>query len=230
MNAPTSETIPQNVQPPIPPALWAVRDRWPCRWGLELDDHPDAISRARKRISDVLAEWGFSSLVDDVVLVASELTANAAKSAQVHGKTDPIRLWLLANSTRVAILVSDPGAGIPQVCVAAADDESGRGLMIVEALSAQWGWDHSSAPSEGKVVWALLEITLVEPARESSMQADALFPFERTNLEKLRLACQVILDQATESFISDSLEEELYGLRDEIDRVLLLPDRPVVLG
>jgi len=62
------------------------------------------------------------------------------------------------------------------------------------------------------------------------MQADALFPFERTNLEKLRLACQVILDQATESFISDSLEEELYGLRDEIDRALLLPDRPVVVG
>jgi hypothetical protein len=62
------------------------------------------------------------------------------------------------------------------------------------------------------------------------MQPDALFPFERANLEKLRLACQVILDQAVEPFISDSLEEELYGLRDEIDRVLLLPDRPVVVA
>jgi hypothetical protein len=50
------------------------------------------------------------------------------------------------------------------------------------------------------------------------------------HLEKLRLACQVILDQAAEPFISDSLEEELYGLRDEIDRVLLLPDRPVVVA
>ena len=53
---------------------------------------------------------------------------------------------------------------------------------------------------------------------------------ERTNLEKLRLACQVILDQAEETFVSNSLEEELYGLRDQIDRVLLLPDRPAAMA
>jgi hypothetical protein len=62
------------------------------------------------------------------------------------------------------------------------------------------------------------------------MEQEALFPFERTNLEKLRLACQVILEQAQEPFISDSLEEELYGLRDQVDSVLLLPDRPAVVA
>ncbi len=100
--------------------------------------------------------------------------------------------------------------------------------MIVDALSAQWGWDFPSLPHGGKVVWALYEIT--QRTLEFPMQHNALFAFERANLEKLRLACQVILDQAEESFVSDSLEEELYGLRDQIDQVLLLPDRPAVVA
>jgi hypothetical protein len=52
-----------------------------------------------------------------------------------------------------------------------------------------------------------------------------LFAFERVHLEKLRLACQVILDLAAEDFISDCLEEELDVLRDRVDLALLLPDR-----
>ncbi len=33
------------------------------------------------------------------------------------------------------------------------DDESGRGLMLVEALSDRWGWYVPHGPG-GKVVWA----------------------------------------------------------------------------
>ena len=32
------------------------------------------------------------------------------------------------------------------------DAESGRGLLLVEAISTRWGW---YATSDGKVVWAL---------------------------------------------------------------------------
>jgi hypothetical protein len=55
---------------------------------------------------------------------------------------------------------------------------------------------------------------------------DALYSFERTHLDKLRLACQVLLGQAEEPFITDVLETELHGLLDQLERVLLLPDRP----
>jgi len=58
------------------------------------------------------------------------------------------------------------------------------------------------------------------------MKEDGLFTFERVHLEKPRLACQVILDLASERFISDCLETELDVLRDRIDLALLLPDRP----
>jgi hypothetical protein len=57
------------------------------------------------------------------------------------------------------------------------------------------------------------------------MEEDGLFAFERVYLEKLRLACQVLLGLAQEQFISDPLESELHGLQDRVERVLLLPER-----
>ena len=44
----------------------------------------------------------------------------------------------------------------PEPNQAGLDDESGRGLMLVEALTERWGWD-LPANGSGKIVWALLE-------------------------------------------------------------------------
>jgi hypothetical protein len=60
---------------------------------------------------------------------------------------------------------------------------------------------------------------------EEAIMEDGLFAFERVHLEKLRLACQVLLGLAEEQFISDPFETELHELQDRIERVLLLPDR-----
>jgi hypothetical protein len=52
--------------------------------------------------------------------------------------------------------VWDENFGLPTPTRADLDDESGRGLLLVEALTARWGWDlHPSG--RGKVVWALVE-------------------------------------------------------------------------
>jgi hypothetical protein len=37
------------------------------------------------------------------------------------------------------------------------DDESGRGLLLVEAISTKWDW-YFPAETSGKVVWAVLEM------------------------------------------------------------------------
>ena len=53
----------------------------------------------------------------------------------------------------------------------------------------------------------------------------ALNPDERTFLEKLRLAAQVILDAAPDlGFISDPLESEAAILKDRVEFMLLLPE------
>ena len=56
----------------------------------------------------------------------------------------------------------DAIAATPEPRVAAPDDQSGRGLAIVAALSAQWGYRGPQAGLGGKVTWAL-----ITDARES---------------------------------------------------------------
>ena len=186
------------------------------------------VSEARAYACGILNGWGMPELADDLALVVSELVTNAVRSIQAAGHPGPVRLWLLGCPGRVEVRVWDGANGAPRPGEAALDAECGRGLAIVEVFSAKWGWYPLPAQhGGGKVAWSLLE-TATANETEIAMQEDTLSTFERVHLEKLRLACQVILDQAEEQFISDCLETELYDLRDQIDRVLLLPDRPTV--
>ena len=54
----------------------------------------------------------------------------------------------------------------------------------------------------------------------------SLLKFERTYLERLKLACDVLLELAEDDQISDGLEVELRGFKEQVERELLIPDRP----
>jgi hypothetical protein len=53
-----------------------------------------------------------------------------------------------------------------------------------------------------------------------------LFPSERTHLERLRLAAEVILELSGEGPVSDVLEVELRDFRERVQLALLRPDQP----
>jgi hypothetical protein len=58
----------------------------------------------------------------------------------------------------------------------------------------------------------------------------SLLKFERTYLERLKLACDVLLELSEDGQISDGLEVELRGFKEEVERELLIPDRPEPAG
>jgi anti-sigma regulatory factor (Ser/Thr protein kinase) len=99
-----------------------------------------------------------TNLADTVELIVSELVTNAvAASRALDGGPFPVRLWTLSDRKQVLIVVWDASPFPPTRLDPAADAEAGRGLMLVEALSAEWNW--YSAPwdrIEGKAVWALI--------------------------------------------------------------------------
>ena len=64
---------------------------------------------------------------------------------------------MLANRTRVLILVWDSSPLPPMRMSTNEDDENGRGLLLVETLSTRWDWYFPPQQNGGKVVWALLE-------------------------------------------------------------------------
>jgi anti-sigma regulatory factor (Ser/Thr protein kinase) len=103
----------------------------------------------------VLWEWRLTGLSESAELLISELVTNAV---QITDETAPVRLWLLADRTRVLILVWDSSLLPPVRMDASQDAENGRGLLLVETISDQWNWYFPPPEKGGKVVWALLEM------------------------------------------------------------------------
>ena len=143
-------------------------------WPLTSDLGPLGALRTAPRLARgfagvVLSGWGFDVLVDVTELLVSELTTNVVQAAtDTHGNPRyddegklPL-LWvrLLSDRTRLLIEVWDtlPAAlGAPVVRHPHPDEESGRGLEMIDALAEDWGWE--AVPGwNGKRIWAVLPL------------------------------------------------------------------------
>jgi Histidine kinase-like ATPase domain len=112
---------------------------------------------ARLHTRHVLWEWGIGNLGDSAGLLVTELVANAVRASREMAQNSAVWLWLLSDSTQILILVWD-ATPQPQVLADVTDDaEHGRGLVLVEAVSEQWGW-YSREDSDGKFVWAIARL------------------------------------------------------------------------
>ncbi len=134
-----------------------MADVWPLRSYLELGALPGAVPSARLHARLMTWEWGLAALTEAVELVVSELLTNAIQASQSPESILPVRLWLSSDRSRLLIQVWDTSSHPPARTDAGGDDESGRGLLIVEAISTKWGW-HPKQDQGGKMVWALMEI------------------------------------------------------------------------
>lgn len=143
---------------------------WPLTTDLgPIGALPTAPSLARGFVATVLWLWGLSDLADVAELLVSELTTNVVQAAADEdgvprydaGDKLPV-LWvrLLYDRARLMVEVWDslPAAlGTPVVRHPGPDEESGRGLELIDALAEDWGWE--SAPDwQGKRVWAVLPV------------------------------------------------------------------------
>lgn len=128
---------------------------WPLSTSLELGALPGAVPCARLHAKQVLWEWGFDELSDNVELLVSELVTNAVRASREFMLTPVVRLWLLSDNARVLILVWDANPRPPVRIDASGDAECGRGLLLVETMSKKWGSYPVWNPA-GKVVWALV--------------------------------------------------------------------------
>lgn len=139
------------VRDPTQPAL----TRWPLRAVLELGALPTAPACARTWIRQILYEWRLSGLTDSCELTVSELVTNAVLASR---KLDQPAIWLflISDQERLMVLVRDFHSGAPTPRHARDDEEGGRGLMLVEAISDRFGWYRPEDGAEGKVVWAVL--------------------------------------------------------------------------
>jgi len=122
---------------------------------------PSAVGRARAYARWVLSTWQLSSMVDTVELLVSELVTNAVKATGVvdepvdegrlAGTLSPVYLSLSALADTLLVEVWDVSSTPPLRRVASETDETGRGLLLVQALSKEWGCE--VLQTGGKIVW-----------------------------------------------------------------------------
>ncbi len=122
---------------------------------LELGALPTAAPCARLHAQHVLHEWGLVHLGEIVELLVSELVTNAIQASQLlpGPATPPVRLRLSSDRVIVLIEVWDGNPHAPVLMEADMSAECGRGLTLVDALSARWSW-YFPRDGYGKVVWA----------------------------------------------------------------------------
>ncbi len=148
-----SDVRPRYVMEPSSGACTASPN-WPMISELELGPLPTAIGCGRDHARLVLAEWGLSHLTDDAVLLVSELLTNALKASWALSTPSPIVLRLLANGRQLLIEAWDQWVEGFELRRGAPDDEHGRGMSVVAALSKRWGVGRIR--EDYKVVWCEL--------------------------------------------------------------------------
>ncbi|MFF4210081.1 SpoIIE family protein phosphatase [Streptomyces sp. NPDC001796] len=115
-----------------------------------------SVASARSFVRDTLQGWGFADIVDDAVVLTSELVTNAV----VHAGTAADVLCLRSDDgVRIEVADRYPEREIPlqstAVDMGSPDREGGRGLQLCAALAGRWGVEYT--PTH-KQVWFQLDL------------------------------------------------------------------------
>ena len=126
----------------------ADRDSAPGLIDILLPGAPSSIAAARQAVADLLKGTHRvpDVVVEDVLLLVSELVTNAVLHAGTHTRVTA-SVW----PGRVVVAVGDADPHhAPAVAERGSEATNGRGLMLVDTLATDWGVD---LRKRWKVVW-----------------------------------------------------------------------------
>ncbi|WP_461034238.1 ATP-binding protein [Streptomyces mayteni] len=135
-----------------------VTQQMPKSSSMSVPHGPSGVATARRRLRRELRDSGTSdSVVDDAVLILSELLSNSCRHARpLAGGQQVEASWSRDDEGVVTIAVTDgggptrPRAGVPSVTA-----RGGRGLTIITSLCRTWGV-RDGEPAGSVTVWAVL--------------------------------------------------------------------------
>ncbi|RSN91818.1 PAS domain S-box protein [Streptomyces sp. WAC 05379] len=178
-----------------------------ARAAASFDPVGRSVASARSFVRDTLQGWGFADIVDDAVVLTSELVTNAV----VHAGTSADVLCLRSEEgVRIEVADRYPEREIPlqgsPVNMGSPDREGGRGLQLCAALAGRWGVEYT--PTH-KQVWFQLDL----PERPvGTRAAGPSLPSDLLPLADGRVRVAVIQIDRTGSISSWNEDaEELFG-------------------
>ncbi|WP_329390804.1 ATP-binding protein [Streptomyces sp. NBC_01716] len=134
---------------------------------VTLPSDPASVSEARRYVARVLTEWGLPSdagTAETVRLIISELATNAVQHTLGTSPTFTIDVTLRRDE-ELRVGVTDSHPRWPQRLPAAVQQDNGRGMVIIRALTAEHGGRLAVTPTAdgGKTVWIALPWTVRAP-------------------------------------------------------------------
>lgn len=129
--------------------LEEVGTRRPDQQSVRLPAEIASARAARGFVRDVLEQWDVQDVLDDALIVVSEMVTNAVTHA-----ASECELRVSASPSTVRIEVADSGAGTPEPLPPSDTRSGGRGMHLIDALTAAWGVEPQA--EGGKTVWAEL--------------------------------------------------------------------------
>ncbi|MGC9442642.1 ATP-binding protein [Streptomyces sp. WG5] len=127
-------------------------------FSVQLSPTPRGARLARLLATEQLRSWGLP--LDPARLLVAELANNAADHGRVPGRDFRLTLHVVGETLRIEV-TDTRGQELPRPQAPAPDAESGRGLLLVEALADRWGVTEGRFPR--KTVWAELGLTAPRP-------------------------------------------------------------------
>ncbi|MFF7378475.1 SpoIIE family protein phosphatase [Streptomyces massasporeus] len=204
--------LPQQRREPVGHAAQHVENRSrssviTARAAASFEPVGRSVASARSFVRDTLQGWGFADIVDDAVVLTSELVTNAV----VHAGTSADVLCLRSDEgARIEVADRYPEREIPLQATAinmgSPDREGGRGLQLCAALAGRWGVEYT--PTH-KTVWFQLDL----PARAvGTRAAGPALPAELLPLADGRVRVAVVqIDRTGHITAWNEDAEELFG-------------------
>ncbi|MEV5874187.1 ATP-binding protein [Streptomyces sp. NPDC052101] len=119
----------------------------------QLSSTPRGARLARLLATEQLHSWGMA--LDPAQLIVAELAANAATHGRVVGRDFRLTLYAVGDTLRIEV-ADTRGDHHPEPALPDPDADSGRGLLLVEALADKWGVAPGLPPR--KTVWAEVRV------------------------------------------------------------------------
>ncbi|MCI3221734.1 ATP-binding protein [Streptomyces sp. NP-1717] len=131
---------------------------------VTLPSDPASVPEARRYVARVLAEWGLpgnAETAETVRLIISELATNAVQHTFGSSPTFTVDITL-ERDEQLRVGVTDSHPRWPRRLPAAVQQDNGRGMVIIRALTVEYGGGLSVTPTPdgGKTVWITLPWTV----------------------------------------------------------------------
>ncbi|MEU8825874.1 ATP-binding protein [Streptomyces sp. NPDC048636] len=179
---------------------YSVIESPPRRCVLPLIADAPQLAGLRRAVRAELAVWGMSALADEAELITAELASNVINHV---GQGSAATLVLDAGSDQLRVEVHDKSDKVPQRLNPTCDEESGRGLQLLSALSPSWGTIRTAA---GKAVWCELPLTPDETRRRIQRATTVMENYGlAVGSPTARLTHRPVLEESATSLILDLL-------------------------